>query len=68
MGLEGAVRLGFRKELEAEPDDAARARLFDELVDAMYEKGKAVESAAATEIDAVIDPALSRQVIMQAID
>ena len=37
MGLEGAVRLGYRKELEACADDAARDALFHELVDRLYE-------------------------------
>jgi acetyl-CoA carboxylase carboxyltransferase component len=67
MGLEGAVRLGFRKELEAATDPAARDALFKQLLDALYEKGKASESAAATEIDAVIDPADTRRVILRAL-
>lgn len=68
MGLEGAVRLGFRKELEAAPDEQARSTLFEELVAAMYEKGKATESAAATEIDAVIDPADTRRTLLRFLD
>jgi len=57
MGLEGAVRLGFRKELEAAEDPDA---LFRKLVDAMYEKGKAISVAEVLEIDAVIDPEQTR--------
>jgi acetyl-CoA carboxylase carboxyltransferase component len=68
MGLEGAVRLGFRKELDAAGDAEARNALFETLLAAMYEKGKATESAAATEIDAVIDPAETRRVICRALD
>ncbi|MBK6659318.1 MAG: carbamoyl-phosphate synthase large subunit [Proteobacteria bacterium] len=60
MGLEGAVELGFRKELEATPDAASRKALFDELVAHMYTKGKGVSVASVCEIDAVIDPAESR--------
>ena len=60
MGLEGAVELGFRKELEATPDAASRKALFDELVAHMYTKGKGVSVASVFEIDAVIDPAESR--------
>ncbi|MFT6450667.1 MAG: acetyl/propionyl-CoA carboxylase alpha subunit/acetyl-CoA carboxylase carboxyltransferase component [Halocynthiibacter sp.] len=61
MGLEGAVRLGFRKELEALPDGPERQALFEELVAKFYANGKAVHFASALEIDAVIDPAETRQ-------
>ena len=60
IGLEGAVEFGFRKELEAEPDAAARKALFEQLLARMYEKGKAVSVASNFEIDAVIDPAETR--------
>jgi acetyl/propionyl-CoA carboxylase alpha subunit/acetyl-CoA carboxylase carboxyltransferase component len=60
MGLEGAVRLGFAKELAAQPDEAARQALFDKLVAKAYENGKALNMASYLEIDAVIDPADSR--------
>lgn len=60
MGLEGAVRLGYRKELEAQPDEAARKALFEKLVGRMYETGKALSVASVVEIDAVIDPAETR--------
>ncbi|WP_417705164.1 carboxyl transferase domain-containing protein [Pseudomonas sp.] len=60
MGLEGAVRLGFAKELAAQPDDDARQALFDKLVAKAYENGKALNMASYLEIDAVIDPADSR--------
>jgi acetyl-CoA carboxylase carboxyltransferase component len=66
MGLEGAVRLGFRKEIEAEPTEEAKQALFEEKVAAMYAQGKAVAYAAATEIDAVIDPSETRQWIVNA--
>ena len=56
MGLEGAVRLGFAKELAAQPDDAAREKMFDYLVAKAYEQGKAINVASYLEIDAVIDP------------
>jgi acetyl-CoA carboxylase carboxyltransferase component len=60
MGLEGAVRLGFRKELEAVPAGAQRDALYDQLVAQQYEKGSAINMAATLEIDAVIDPAQTR--------
>lgn len=60
MGLEGAVRLGFSKELAAEADPAERDKLFDKLVAAAYEHGKALRAATTFELDDVIDPADSR--------
>ena len=66
MGLEGAVHLGFRKELEAQPDKASRKALFDKLVQSFYEKGRATEAAAYLEIDGVIDPADTRDVVVRA--
>ncbi|WP_328634292.1 carboxyl transferase domain-containing protein [Streptomyces sp. NBC_00356] len=68
MGLEGAVRLGYRRELEAIADPAEREQAFEARVAEMYEHGKAVNAAAALEIDAVIDPADSRSWIMSALD
>jgi len=67
MGLEGAVRLGYRKELEAVEDETEREVLFEKLLAKMYEKGKATEAATHLEIDAVIDPADTREVILKAL-
>lgn len=67
MGLEGAVRLGFKKELDAEKDPAAREQLFHQLVARMYEVGKASEAASYLEIDAVIDPADTRAAVLRAL-
>jgi len=67
MGLEGAVVLGFRKELEAVEDPAEREKLYEQMVDKMYEKGKAVSAASYFEFDDVIDPADSRKWIMSAL-
>jgi len=64
MGLEGAVKLGYRKELAAEDDPAKRKALFDEMVARMYQHGKAVSTATHFEIDDVIDPLDSRKWIM----
>jgi acetyl-CoA carboxylase carboxyltransferase component len=60
MGLEGAVRLGYRKELEAQPEGPARVALFEQLLAQEYAKGSALNMAATLEIDAVIDPADTR--------
>ena len=67
MGLEGAVRLGFSKELKAQPDEAARDALFEKLLAEMYEKGRALEAATCLEIDAVIEPADTRTHIERAL-
>jgi acetyl-CoA carboxylase carboxyltransferase component len=61
MGLEGAVELGYRKELEGAPAGVEREALRARLVSAQYEKGNAINMAATLEIDAVIDPAESRR-------
>jgi len=67
MGLEGAVKLGYRKELAAVDDPAARRQLFEEMVERMYRHGKAVNTASHFEIDDVIDPADSRRFILGAL-
>jgi acetyl-CoA carboxylase carboxyltransferase component len=56
MGLEGAVRLGFKKELEALPEGPEREALYQKLVAKSYANGEAMHMAATLEIDAVIDP------------
>jgi acetyl-CoA carboxylase carboxyltransferase component len=61
MGLEGAVRLGMRRELEAVEDPQERERLFQQMVAFAYERGRGVNMAAYGEIDDVIDPADSRR-------
>jgi len=61
MGLEGAVRLGMRRELEAIEDPAERERAFEAAVTAAYEHGQGINMAAYGEIDDVIDPADSRR-------
>jgi acetyl-CoA carboxylase carboxyltransferase component len=68
MGLEGAVRLGMRRELEAIDDEAERERVFAATVAAAYEHGRGVNMAAYGEIDDVIDPADSRRWIATLFD
>jgi acetyl-CoA carboxylase carboxyltransferase component len=67
MGLEGAMRLGFRRELDAIDDDTAREAEFERLVDRAYQHGKALNVATIFEIDDVIDPADSRRRIVEAL-
>jgi acetyl-CoA carboxylase carboxyltransferase component len=68
MGLEGAVRLGFRRELDAISDDAEREEAFEKMVERAYEHGKALHVAEYFEIDDVIDPADTRARIVHALE
>jgi acetyl-CoA carboxylase carboxyltransferase component len=64
MGLEGAVRLGMRRELEAIADPAERRALYEKMVARYYEEGKAINAGTYVEIDEVIDPAETRRWIL----
>ena len=64
MGLEGAVRLGYRKELEAAPQDT-RAALFERLLAEAMARGEALNMASHLEIDTVIDPAETRDWLLR---
>ena len=68
MGLEGAVRLGFAKELAAQSDAVAQKALFDKLVAKAYEQGKGLNMASYLEIDAVIDPAETRAWLLRGLN
>ena len=65
MGLEGAVRLGYRKELEAVADPVEREALFRKHLDALYARGKAINMGSVLEVDDVIDPEETRRWIMR---
>ena len=65
MGLEGAVKAGYKKELEAVENPQEREALYHKLVAELYDRGKAINMASYLEIDAVIDPADTRKWIMQ---
>ncbi|MFT4940483.1 MAG: acetyl-CoA carboxylase carboxyltransferase component, partial [Paraglaciecola sp.] len=67
MGLEGAVKLGFKKQLAALQEPQARQALYDKLVAEQYQRGQASEVASILEIDAVIDPADTRKTILLAL-
>ncbi|MDP3747338.1 MAG: carboxyl transferase domain-containing protein [Phenylobacterium sp.] len=64
MGLEGSVKLGYRNELAAIADPAARKAKFDEMVAAAYARGKAMSQATSPALDDVIDPADTRRWIV----
>ena len=61
MGLEGAVRLGMRRELEAIEDPAERERAYESMVATAYERGRGISMASYFEIDDVIDPVDTRR-------
>lgn len=67
MGIEGAIKAGFKKELAAIEDPNERKKLYDQLVDELYKRGKALNMASYLEIDSVIDPADTRKWIMRGI-
>jgi len=64
MGIEGAIKLAYAKQLKAITDPVERKVLFDDLVEKSYQQGKALNIASYMEIDTVIDPAESRKWIM----
>jgi acetyl-CoA carboxylase carboxyltransferase component len=65
MGLEGAVKHGFKKELEAIEDPVERDKTYKHFVNIAYAMGKAINMASFMEIDSVIDPAETRNWIMR---
>ena len=65
MGLEGSVRLGFRKELQAQPEGPQREALFQRLLAQAVERGQALNMASHLEIDEVIDPAETRDWLLR---
>jgi acetyl-CoA carboxylase carboxyltransferase component len=67
MGLEGAVKLGFKRELDAIDDEQERQHRYDQMVAGAYEHGKALNVASVFEIDDVIDPADTRRWIATAL-
>jgi acetyl-CoA carboxylase carboxyltransferase component len=68
MGLEGAVRLGMRRELEAIEDPAERERAYESMVATAYERGRGISMASYFEIDDVIDPVDTRRWIATLFD
>ncbi|MGB0384993.1 MAG: carboxyl transferase domain-containing protein [Ardenticatenaceae bacterium] len=68
MGLEGAVKLGFRKELAQAGSPQAQKALFDKMVADSYQRGKAINMASFLEIDQVIDPMDSRRRIISGLN
>lgn len=68
MGIEGAVKLGMKKELEAIADLEERAKAEQEFIDDMYRRGRAISMAQTTEIDSVIDPAETRDWVVRCLE
>jgi acetyl-CoA carboxylase carboxyltransferase component len=68
MGLEGAVRLGFRRELDAIDDADARERRVRELTAAAHERAKALNAATLFELDDVVDPADTRRLVASTLE
>ena len=68
MGLEGAVKLGFKKELDAQTEPVKKQALYEKLVKKAYDRGKATVAASFLEFDEVIDPKDSRKWIVTALE
>jgi acetyl-CoA carboxylase carboxyltransferase component len=66
MGLEGAVKLGFKRELQSIENEDERKAMFDKLVEQQYQRGKAIEVATVLELDAVIHANETRQILVTA--
>lgn len=67
MGVEGAVRLALRAELQAIEDPPEREQRVRDLVQAVRAQSTALNMAAHFEIDDVIDPADTRARIVAAL-
>ena len=68
MAIEGAVKLGYRKELMAIEDPQERQAEFTRRVDFAYDRAKAVNAAGGYGIDDVIDPADTRSWIVMGLN
>jgi acetyl-CoA carboxylase carboxyltransferase component len=66
MNLEGAVRLGYRREIDAIADPEEREAFAATKLAGMIERGKALNAATYFEFDDAIDPADTRRWIAAA--
>jgi acetyl-CoA carboxylase carboxyltransferase component len=65
MGLEGAVNIIYKVELDAVADAEERAALHKRLTDALKRSNTAIEVAARYHYDDVIDPADTRDILIK---
>lgn len=68
MNLEGAVRLAYRKELDAIVDPVEQKRWFDERLAEAYELGTAQNAASFFQLDAIVDPSETRSWIVRGLE
>lgn len=68
MGLEGAVSILHKRELEAMGDLAERALRHRALTDALKAEHTAIETAAKFVYDNVIDPADTREMLLRTLE
>ena len=67
MGLEGQVKVGRKRELEAIKDLDERERVFRGMVDELLANTRAIRTASVLQVDEVIDPAATRAWIVDGI-
>ena len=67
MNLEGAVKMGMKKQLAAIEDETQREAMLQQLIAITYERGKALNMASLLEVDAVIDPAETRALLLRSL-
>lgn len=68
MGLEGAVNIIYRRELEAMADPDERAQLHTKLVAELKDEHSAVAAAGRFTYDDVIDPADTRELLLRTLE
>jgi acetyl-CoA carboxylase carboxyltransferase component len=67
MGLEGAVNIVFRDELEAAPDEDTRKEIRARRTAELKERNTGLRYAQGFALDDIVDPAETRDVLMRAL-
>lgn len=68
MGMEGAVNIIYKRQLEAETDPVRRATLQAELASKLKEENTAIKAAKRFNYDDIIDPVDTRAILLHTLD